>query len=76
MIKALGKQVVRGFLPALFVGLSVLLVGPQEAAAVLNVDVTRGNVEPLPIAVPDTAPASEATTSVGSLADIGINIGG
>ena len=76
MIKALGKQVVRGFLPALFIGFSVLMFGPQEAAAVLNVDVTRGNVEPLPIAVPDTAPASEATTMIGSLADIGINIAG
>ncbi len=76
MIKVLGKQVVTGFLPALLIGFLVLSFDPQEAAAVLNVDVTRGNVEPLPIAVPDTAPASEATTMIGSLADIGINIAG
>ena len=76
MIKALAKQVVRGFPAALFIGFSLLILVTPEAAAVLTVDVTHGNVEPLPIAVPDSAPASAATTAAGSLADIGINIAG
>jgi TolB protein len=76
MIKAMGRQAFRGLLPALLIGLSIFVLAPRQAVAVLNVDVTRGNVEPLPIAVPDTAPASGATTPVGSLADIGINIAG
>ncbi len=46
----------------------------HAAHAQLRVDVTRGTVEPVPIAVPEFAPVVDVETSTGPLSDIGASI--
>lgn len=53
--------------------LAALLVG-GPAQAVLKVDVNRGNVEPLPIAIPDLVAVSQTDTVAGPLSRVGGNI--
>lgn len=52
----------------------VVLFGALSAQAQLRVDVNRGTVEPVPIAVPEFAPVVEVETSTGPLSDIGASI--
>lgn len=55
----------------------VILMGVAFAApahAVLRVDITRGNVDPLPIAIPDFAGAAAEQTQDGSTDEMGRNI--
>jgi len=60
---------------ALIIAVVVLLNGAVPAAhAQLKVDVTRGVVEPMPIAIPDFSAVSNSETPQGSLRDIGISI--
>lgn len=61
------------FLPALFL---IFLWNAASAQAQLRVDITRGNVEPLPVAITDIVPAVPADTGAGSLAGIGSRIAG
>lgn len=46
-----------------------------SASAQLKVDVTRGSVDPVPIAIPDFVPVEDVETPTGSLSDIGASIG-
>lgn len=46
----------------------------SAAKAQLQVDVTRGSVDPVPIAVPDFVPVEDVETPTGSLSDIGASI--
>ncbi len=58
------------------VGFIIVLVAVTTgAAAQLKVDVTRGSVDPVPIAIPDFVPVEDVETSTGSLSDIGASIG-
>jgi len=52
----------------------VILMGVTSAHAQLRVDVARGNIEPVPIAVPEFAPVVDVETSTGPLSDIGASI--
>ena len=45
---------------------SVVMVA-SSAYAQLKVDVTRGSVDPLPLAIPDFVPAVDIETATGSL---------
>ncbi|GER06735.1 protein TolB [Iodidimonas muriae] len=58
---------------AVFLALAFLatLSPANRAWAVLQVDVSRGNVEPLPIAIPDFIPVRPVQTTDGSLEAIG-----
>jgi len=47
---------------------------PVTAAAQLTVDVTQGNVDPLPMAVPDFVALEEGETPAGSLSALGENV--
>jgi hypothetical protein len=58
---------------SLLVGLTLIALA-TPAAAVLRVDITRGNVDPLPIAVPDFAGKAAELTQDGSTEEIGRNI--
>ncbi|RMF12774.1 MAG: Tol-Pal system protein TolB [Alphaproteobacteria bacterium] len=51
-----------------------LLFAAGPAHAVLRVDITRGNVDPLPIAIPDFVGENGARTNVGTTIDIGRNV--
>lgn len=59
-----------------FIGLFTLFLGfvASTAQAQLVVDITRGNVEPTPIALPALAAASNEMTEAGNLADLGAQI--
>jgi len=50
------------------------LAGTNAVHAQLVVDVNRGNVEPVPIAVPEFAPVEDVETPTGKLSDIGASI--
>ncbi|WP_417460372.1 Tol-Pal system beta propeller repeat protein TolB [Kordiimonas sp.] len=54
----------------------LLLVGGITGAAnaQLTVDITRGTVDPVPIAVPEFAPVEDLETPTGKLSDIGASI--
>ncbi len=52
---------------------SVVMVA-SSAYAQLKVDVTRGSVDPLPLAIPDFVPAVDIETATGSLSEIGASI--
>ena len=54
--------------------LLVMLFAATTAQAQLRVDVTRGSVDPVPIAVPEFASAENTETPVGTLNDIGASI--
>ena len=54
--------------------LMVVIFGAVAANAQLRVDVTRGTVEPVPIAVPEFVPVVDVETSTGQLSDIGASI--
>lgn len=58
---------------SLLVGLTLVALA-TPASAVLRVDITRGNVDPLPIAVPDFAGKAAELTQDGSTEEIGRNI--
>ena len=61
------KQFLRGIV---MVSLVVLPLGVGSAFAEPTIDITRGNVQPMPIAVPDfygTAPADDAERPLGRL---------
>jgi len=62
------------FLRRLSAFLMVVIVGAVAANAQLRVDVTRGTVEPVPIAVPEFVPVVDVETSTGQLSDIGASI--
>jgi TolB protein len=53
--------------------LSTAFIAPP-AFAQLQVDITRGNVEPLPIGLPPLAAINDLNTRVGSVAQLGIKI--
>ncbi|WP_374764070.1 Tol-Pal system beta propeller repeat protein TolB [Yunchengibacter salinarum] len=58
-------------------GLAIILAAAVlsvPAHAQLKVDVTRGNVEPVPLAIPDFRPVEPGETSTGSLSEIGGSI--
>jgi len=55
-----------------FTALLMAFVAPLEAQ--LKVDINRGTVDPVPIAVPEFAPVVDVETSTGRLSDIGYNI--
>jgi len=58
-----------------FAAVIVLFVSATSVVqAQLRVDVTRGTIEPVPIAVPEFAPVVDIETSTGSLSDIGASI--
>ncbi len=52
----------------------LVLVATLPAMAQLKVDVTRGSVDPVPIAVPDFVPVEDVETPTGNLSDIGASI--
>lgn len=52
----------------------IVLAFAVPAHAVLRVDITRGNVDPLPIAIPDFAGSAQEQTQDGSTDEIGRNI--
>jgi TolB protein len=41
------------------------LLAPRQAAALIEIDITQGNVEPLPVAIPDFIGANEAERKLG-----------
>jgi TolB protein len=53
----------------------IMLGAAMPAQAQLTVDITRGTVDPVPIAIPDFAPVSDVETPAGKLSDIGASIG-
>ncbi len=61
---------------ALAAGLAAaVLLGPGSARAVLEIDITRGNVDPLPIAIPDFfGIAGGLSTQSGGAAQIGADL--
>ncbi|MEE8371415.1 MAG: Tol-Pal system beta propeller repeat protein TolB [Sphingomonadales bacterium] len=74
MFKAIRKRYWGGPALALLLALAGLLVLPGAAWAVLVVDVTRGNVEPLPIAIPDLATLPGMETKAGTLDEVSAKI--
>lgn len=58
----------------LFAFFIILSFGTVAATAQLRVDVTRGTVDPVPIAVPEFVPTVDVETSTGMLSDIGVSI--
>nr|WP_194213415.1 Tol-Pal system beta propeller repeat protein TolB [Kordiimonas pumila] len=50
------------------------LVGASMAHAQLRVDVNRGTIDPVPIAIPDFVPVQDVETPTGTLSDIGVSI--
>ncbi len=46
----------------------------SAAGAVVSIDITEGNVDPLPISIPEFISQGEGQTDQGSLEDLGINI--
>ncbi|TNE66702.1 MAG: Tol-Pal system protein TolB [Alphaproteobacteria bacterium] len=54
--------------------LCAALVITGTASAQLKVDVNRGTIDPVPIAVPDFAPVADIETPTGKLSDIGASI--
>ncbi|MBV1900516.1 MAG: Tol-Pal system beta propeller repeat protein TolB [Kordiimonadaceae bacterium] len=50
------------------------MLGTTATMAQLRVDVTRGTVDPVPIAIPEFAPVADVETSTGMLSDIGVSI--
>ena len=59
--------------PVLLLAMLFLTVS-LPARAQLSVDVTRGTVDPVPLALPDFAAVNEQETSSGPLSDIGVQI--
>ena len=55
-------------------GMAVIGLGAQPAQAVLQVDITRGNVDPLPIAIPDFQTLQDVPTDAGTVSEIGANM--
>jgi len=62
------------FLRRLTTTILFLVVGATTAQAQLRVDVNRGTIEPVPIAVPEFAPVIDIETPSGQLSDIGVSI--
>lgn len=58
-------------LSKIIVSVFVLLSVASVAEAQLRVDITRGNVDPMPLAIPNFVAQVEAQTTLGSLAEIG-----
>jgi TolB protein len=58
----------------ILVFVTVLVGFSISLQAQLKVDITRGTVDPVPIAVPEFAPVVDVETSTGRLSDIGYNI--
>ncbi len=54
--------------------LAMAFLGLNAAKAQLTVDVTKGSIDPVPIAVPEFAPAVDLETPSGKLSDIGASI--
>src|SRR5215469_1651548 len=46
------------------VALTFLTLGAERASAVLQVNINQGNIQPLPIAIPDFAPGQPADAAV------------
>jgi len=61
---------------ALWLSVMVGLVLAAPVRAQLDVDVTQGNVDPLPIAIPDFAALEERVTPIGALQRVGRNLAG
>ncbi len=69
LIKQLAKQ-----LAGIGFGVLAWLLFAGSAHAVLQVDVTRGNVEPLPIAIPDFIATEPTQTVAGPLPQLGADL--
>ena len=52
----------------------LIVISSVGATAQLKVDVTRGSVDPVPIAIPDFVPVEDVETATGTLSDIGASI--
>ncbi|RME66659.1 MAG: Tol-Pal system protein TolB, partial [Alphaproteobacteria bacterium] len=63
-------------LAAMLAVLAACLAPVKTAWAILEVDITRGYMEPLPIAVPDFVFMADAQTDVGPLSVVGRDIAG
>ncbi|GAB4148231.1 MAG: Tol-Pal system beta propeller repeat protein TolB [Sphingomonadales bacterium] len=63
----------RGF-AAILILAAGFVMSPRAALAVLEVDITRGYMEPLPIAIPDFVFTADAQTPEGPLSKIGRDI--
>jgi TolB protein len=44
------------------------------ASAIISIDINRGNVNPLPIAIPEFIPVANALTDVGTVEELGRNV--
>ncbi len=63
-------SVVKAFVSSVF----LIVFASVGASAQLKVDVTRGSVDPVPIAIPDFVPVEDVETATGTLSDIGASI--
>lgn len=61
-------------LKILLIALMGIIAGTISAHAVIEIDITRGNVQPMPIALANFEGSEVAMTSSGSVRDIGANI--
>ena len=55
-------------------GMAAFGLWAQPVQAVLQVDITRGNVDPLPIAIPDFQTLQDVATDAGTVSEIGANM--
>lgn len=58
-------------LKILFVSVIGMIAGTFSAHAVIEIDITRGNIQPLPIAIPAFPGSEQVMTSAGSLSELG-----
>ena len=61
--------------PLKFLLVALLACFPGAAFAQLTVDITQGNVDPVPIAIPGFLEGAPGETEAGSIAELGANIG-
>ncbi|MAU40233.1 MAG: Tol-Pal system beta propeller repeat protein TolB [Kordiimonas sp.] len=72
MFKTCKTNVIRWVVTAIFLAIGGMMTNP--AHALLRVDITQGNVDPLPIAIPGLKAALPALTPEGPVDSIGANI--
>lgn len=73
-IRSVKAPALRPLVFGLFALAAALL--PARAFAVISIDITQGNVDPLPIAVPEFIAAGEGETDAGTLEELGANVAG
>jgi len=61
-------------LKILLISIIGFVAGAMSAHAVIEIDITRGNVQPMPIALANLDGSADVLTASGSVADIGANI--